>query len=179
MGQGVTLHAGDLTGRVNLTSNGVVIAIRDVPGTYQLNRSPKTMDQKQMRFFPQILPVLVDSEVQFPNSEDVLYHNVYSNSASKSFDLGTYRAGTIKSLTFQETGVVEIMCRIHTRMYAAIIVLENPYFTVVNKNGDYRIESIPAGKYTVDIYKLGHYKVDRQQQEIEIAYEGEYILNLE
>ena len=75
--QGVTrLHAGDLTGRISTSSKGVVIAIRDVPGTYQLNRSPKTMDQKQMRFLPKILPVLVGSEVQFPNSEDVLYHNV-------------------------------------------------------------------------------------------------------
>ena len=64
-------------------------------------------------------------------------------------------------------------------MYATVIVLENPYFTTINKNGDYRIKSIPAGKYTVDIYKLGHYKVDRQQQEVEIAFEGEYILNLE
>ena len=173
------LHAGDLTGRITASSKGVVIAIRDVPGTYQVDRSPKIMDQKQMRFFPQILPVLVGSEVQFPNSEDVLYHNVYSNSGSKSFDLGTYRAGTIKSLTFEETGVVEIMCRIHTRMYAIVIVLENPYFAAINENGDYRIESIPAGKYTVDIYKLGHYKVDRQQQEVEIAFEGEYKLILE
>ena len=64
-------------------------------------------------------------------------------------------------------------------MYATVIVLENPYFTAINKNGEYRIENIPAGKYTVDIYKLGHYKVDRERHEVEIPFEGEYILNLE
>lgn len=173
------LQAGDLVGRIKSASRDAIIAIIDVPGQFAVHDTSATMDQEGMRFSPRILPIMVGSDVLFPNSERILYHNVYSVSGPNSFNLGTYRAGQAKSITFNDTGVVEILCNIHVRMYAAIIVLENPFFSVIDDDGLYRIGNIPAGSYAVELYFIGDYEVERRRIVVDIPQDGEYILDFE
>lgn len=107
-----------------------------------------TMVQKDERFLPHVLPVVKGTRVEFPNEDDV-YHNVFSLSSAATFDLGRYPRGTSKSVTFTNTGTVQVFCHIHSDMSAVVLVLDNPYFSTPTAAGRYAIDNVPAGDYTV------------------------------
>jgi plastocyanin len=109
------------------------------------------LDQKDLTFYPQVLPIIVGTTVDFPN-RDNLFHNVFSYSQPKEFDLGRYPTGTMKSVRFDKPGVVRVYCDIHSHMNATILILENPYFAVPDEQGSYTIKNVPAGTYTVKFW---------------------------
>lgn len=109
------------------------------------------MDQKGLTFVPHVLPILVGSTVEFPNSDPV-YHNVFSFSKTRTFDLGRYPVGRSKTITFNRPGLVKVYCDMHSQMNAFILVLANPYFTVSDENGNYTLRDIPAGTYKVKVW---------------------------
>jgi plastocyanin len=109
------------------------------------------LDQKDLMFHPQVLPLLAGTTVDFPN-RDNLFHNVFSYSQPKEFDLGRYPTGTQKSVRFDIPGVVRVYCDIHSHMNATILVLENPYFAVPDDQGGYSIKNVPGGTYTVKFW---------------------------
>ena len=78
------------------------------------------LDQRDERFVPHVLAVTTGTVVDFPNS-DRIYHNVFSLSKTKSFDLGRYAAGRSKSVRFDRPGVVRVFCDIHSHMNAFIL----------------------------------------------------------
>jgi len=106
------------------------------------------VDQTEEKFVPHVLPILVGSNVKFLNSDDV-YHNVFSFSSAKSFDLGRYANGDFRYVTFRKPGVVNVYCDIHTHMNAFILVLTNPFFVQPEANGEFIIKNVPAGTYTL------------------------------
>ena len=109
-------------------------------------------------FRPLVLPILAGTTVDFPNS-DPLFHNVFSLSQPKEFDLGRYPKGQKKSVTFDRPGIVSVYCEIHSYMFATILVLENPFFTVPNEDGTYSLKNIPAGSYKLNFW-FGRKKVE-------------------
>src|SRR5437879_889270 len=84
--------------------------------------------QQNGRFEPQILIIPVGSTVSFPNA-DPIFHNVFSLSKAKRFDLGYYPAGQTRVVKFDEAGVVQVYCHLHPNMYAAIVVVPNHWHT--------------------------------------------------
>jgi plastocyanin len=111
-----------------------------LPGTNQVL-------QQGMQFRPALLPVRVGTMVSFPN-EDEFYHNVFSYSKPKRFDLGRYRKNDKSpGQIFDQPGVVKLYCDIHHHMRGVILVLDTPYFIRTQTNGAYRLEDLPAGKY--------------------------------
>ena len=107
-----------------------------------------TLDQKNLQFHPQVLPILAGTTVDFPN-QDNLFHNVFSYSRPKEFDLGRYPKDDSRSVRFERPGVVRVYCDIHSQMNATILVLPHPYFTTPDDDGNYAIGGIPAGKYSL------------------------------
>ncbi len=103
---------------------------------------------QDMSFVPPVLCVLAGSTVGFPNKDD-MFHNVFSLSKTKAFDLGLYGPGQEKTVTFEKTGLVKIYCNIHENMKAYILVLGNPYFTLTGKDGRYRLKDVPPGTYAL------------------------------
>ena len=107
------------------------------------------MEQKNFQFNPRLLAIQRGTRVTFPNLDDD-YHNVLSYSKAKEFDLGRYRKEERSpTLAFDKAGVVELGCEIHEHMQATIIVLDTPYFTSTDTDGHYRLENLPAGKFTL------------------------------
>ncbi len=116
--------------------------------------SPAThsiLDQKGLKFHPQVLPILAGATVDFPN-EDNLFHNVFSYSQTREFDLGRYPMGDSRSVVFDRPGIVRVYCDIHTDMSATILVLDNPYFAVPDDNGAFVISNVPEGRYTLNLW---------------------------
>jgi hypothetical protein len=104
------------------------------------------IEQRNETFVPHVLPVLRGSTVEFPN-KDPVFHNVFSLSSSRSFDLGRYPKGTSKSVRFDRPGTVQVFCHIHSDMSAVVLVLDNPFFTIPAAPGRYTINGVPAGEY--------------------------------
>jgi plastocyanin len=112
-------------------------------GPYPLPAKAPSLDQKNLQFHPQVLPVLVGTRVEFPN-RDNLFHNVFSYSQAREFDLGRYPKDDSRSVTFDRPGVVRVYCDIHAHMSATIIVLKHPYFTTPDDAGLLRALPHPA-----------------------------------
>jgi len=106
------------------------------------------LQQRNARFSPPFLAIVRGQTVDMPNF-DRIYHNVFSYSRPNDFDLGTYPAGTSRSVTFEHSGIVKAYCSIHERMSATIFVAPNPWFAVAAPSGEFAIEDVPAGRYVL------------------------------
>ena len=106
--------------------------------------------QRDLTFIPALLPIEVGTKVQFPNLDDQ-YHNIFSYSPVKRFDLGRYRPEErpIPSVTFDKSGLVTLRCDIHEHMRGLILVLNTPYFVMTDTAGRFRLDKLPAGHYTL------------------------------
>jgi plastocyanin len=109
---------------------------------------PATMAQKDEQFAPHVLPILEGTTVEFPNEDDV-FHNGFSLSSPKTFDLPKYPAGSSKSVTFPKAGIVNVFCHIHADMQATIMVRDNPFFVTPDTAGHFSLDGIPPGDYTI------------------------------
>src|SRR5262249_42459678 len=110
----------------------------------------RRVQQKGALFSPHVLPVVVGTTVEWPNSDAIL-HNVFSFSEPKQSDLGLYKnqdkASAPPHVKFDKPGRVDVFCSIHTRMSCIVLVLENPYFAATDDKGAYSIPSVPPGTY--------------------------------
>jgi plastocyanin len=110
-----------------------------------------TMTQKGKRFHPDLLAITAGQTVSFPNGDPFL-HNVFSPTASRRFDLGSYRKGKTKTRKFPTPGVVDVFCNIHPEMSATIVVLPNRAFTFADADGKFSIASLPTGTWRIYAY---------------------------
>ena len=110
----------------------------------------KQVTQKDLTFIPALLPVRVGTKVEFPNLDDT-YHNIFSYSPAKRFDLGRYRPDErpVPSQVFDKPGLVTLRCDIHEHMRGLILALNTPYFMMTDTAGHFRLGGLPAGHYTL------------------------------
>lgn len=112
------------------------------------------ISQKNAKFSPALLVICVGQTVDFVNDEDrLIEHNVFSNSATKQFDLGLIKPGESRSVTFDKTGPVFLYCSIHRYMDGVIYVAPTPYFSRVDPDGTYEIDDVPLGHWVVHTWQ--------------------------
>jgi plastocyanin len=128
------------------------LAVVYLEGSFPKPASPpvKVIIQKDLTFLPLLLPVQVGTKIEFPNLDDT-YHNVFSYSPPKRFDLGRYRRNEkpVPSVVFDVPGLVTLRCDIHEHMRGLILVLPTPHFVISNTEGRYRLSGLPSGRYTL------------------------------
>jgi plastocyanin len=109
---------------------------------------PVVVSQQKETFRPHVIPVTRGTSVDFRN-DDPYFHNIFSLSKAKTFDLGRYPQGESKVIRFDRTGVVQVFCHIHADMSAIVIVLDHPHFVTPAAGGEYRLEGVPPGEYRI------------------------------
>lgn len=128
------------------------LAVVYVEGSFPRPATPPVarMTQKDLTFLPSLLPVQVNTRVEFPNLDDT-YHNIFSFSPPKRFDLGRYRADErpAPSVLFDAPGLVTLRCDIHEHMRALILVLDTPHFLITEPDGSFKLTGVPPGRYTL------------------------------
>jgi plastocyanin len=131
------------------------LAVAYLEGSFPQSATPSVaqMTQKDLTFVPALLPVRVGTKVEFPNFDDT-YHNIFSYSPAKRFDLGRYRPDEkpVPSVVFDVAGLVTLHCDIHEHMRALILVLDTPHFVVTDPEGRFRLTGLPAGHYTLKVW---------------------------
>lgn len=111
----------------------------------------KQVAQKDMAFLPALLPVQVGTKVEFPNLEKDTYHNIFSYSPAKRFDLGRYRPDEkpVPFQVFDVAGLITLRCDIHEHMRGLILVLGTPHFVITDDSGHFKLTGLPSGHYTL------------------------------
>ncbi len=140
------------------------------PATNVVTVNTKQIAQHGAQFTPHVLPVMAGTTVEWPNNDDI-YHNVFSMSDAKQFDLGLYKGDPPdKRVTFNKPGRVDVYCSIHQNMHCVVLVLENPYFAVTDENGNYQIPDVPPGTYQL---KAWQERLPADEKEIVVPTNGE------
>ena len=121
----------------------VVVYLRDAR-PQRVTPMKVAVHQRNESFTPRVVAVTVGSEVEFPN-DDPIYHNVFSLSRAKAFNLGRYPRGHTRSVRFDRTGVVKVFCEIHSHMSATVMVFDHPWFAVPSDDGRFELPAMPAG----------------------------------
>jgi plastocyanin len=110
------------------------------------------VDQRKMTFSPRVVVVLQGTTVDFLNS-DAVGHNVYwpsvSGNKKLSHNMGTWPKGEKKPFQFNDPGVAALLCNVHPEMSGYVVVVSTPYFAVTDKDGNFEINNVPAGKYNL------------------------------
>ena len=145
--------------RYEIVTNGGVLstspplAVVYLEGSFSKPASlpTKQVAQKDLAFIPALLPIQVGTKVEFPNLETDTYHNIFSYSPAKRFDLGRYRPDEkpVPSVVFDVPGLITLRCDIHEHMRGLILVLATPHFATTDENGHFRLTGLPAGHYTL------------------------------
>jgi plastocyanin len=104
------------------------------------------LEQKNQSFVPRVLAIAAGTTVDFPNY-DLVFHNVFSVSPAKRFDLGKYPRGQSRSVTFPKAGLVKVYCDIHSDMAAFVYVLPHGFFAQPDDAGFFALPELPAGHY--------------------------------
>jgi plastocyanin len=121
----------------------VVVFLKDAPA---LRTDPTTVEirQRDENFVPRVVAVPVGSLVQFPN-DDPIYHNVFSLSRARTFNLGRFPRGESKGVRVNRPGVVKVFCELHSHMTATIMVFNHPWFAMVGEDGRFELSNVPSG----------------------------------
>lgn len=131
-------------------------------------RPRAVIDQRNQAFVPYVLAIRAGTAVEFPNN-DRTYHNVFSFSKPRRFDLGRYPRGQSKAVRFDQPGVVRVFCEIHSHMSAYILVFAHRYFAVTDAEGRYRIDDVPGGAYNAVAWNDGE---PRDTRTVRVPEEG-------
>ena len=137
-------------GGVLSTQPPLAVIYLDGPFPQPASLPTKQVTQKDLTFIPALLPVRVGTKVEFPSLDDT-YHNIFSYSPAKRFDLGRYRPDErpVPSQVFDKPGLVTLRCDIHEHMRGLILVLNTPYCVMTDTAGRFRLGGLPAGHYTL------------------------------
>jgi plastocyanin len=158
---GLTLaaKAGTISGQVSGVTGQSVVYVDTIAGkTFPAPTQPPVIDQKGLVFQPHVMAVQVGTTVDFLNSDSVA-HNVFWTSIGGNkklaHNLGTWPKGEKKSFKFDTPGAVPVLCNVHPEMSAYLVVVPTPYFATSDQTGNYKIENVPDGSYTVTAWHEG------------------------
>jgi plastocyanin len=150
-------RAGDIKGKVSVqglkSPVNIAVYVDAITGKkFDAPTEHVVVDQKKMEFIPHVVVILQGTTVDFTNSDPV-GHNVYwpsiSGNKKLTHNLGTWPKGDKKSFQFNDMGVAPLLCNVHPEMSGYVVVVATPYFAVTDKDGNYEIKNVPAGKYTL------------------------------
>lgn len=155
----LTASAGTISGKVSGVAGKSVVYVDAISGkTFPAPAKPFVMDQKGLLFQPHVLVVPVGSTVNFLNSDNV-QHNVFwpsvSGNKKAGHNIGTWPKGETRAFKFDQAGVVPLLCNVHPEMSGYVIVVPTPYYAETDAAGNYKIENVPAGSYTVVAWHEG------------------------
>ncbi|MBC8553865.1 MAG: carboxypeptidase regulatory-like domain-containing protein [Candidatus Brocadiales bacterium] len=163
-------NGGTITGNVKCKRmkypENIVVFIEGIGGNdYPAPEEHGTIGQFDRTFVPHVIAVQKGTVIDFPNS-DIVKHNVFSpQDGCKQFNLGTYDVGVVKQVIFDKLCVVPIQCNVHAEMSAFVAVFDNPYFAVTLKDGNFNIDNIPPGNYTL---KTWHERFESVTQTVRV-----------
>jgi plastocyanin len=176
-------HSGALAGTHECThglATDAVIYVDHVPEAAEsalaaaASGTPQ-LAQKDQAFMPRVVAIAAGTTVDFPNL-DPIYHNVFSLSPVRRFDLGKYPNGSSRQVVFPKPGLVKVYCDIHSNMEAFVYVVPHHGFTRPSSSGDFALPDLPRGRYVLHSW---HPDLGEQSVAVDVPKSGDVIANLD
>jgi plastocyanin len=151
--------AGTISGKVSGVNGESVVYVEAVAGkTFPAPTAKPVIDQKGLMFQPHLVVVQQGTTVEFLNS-DTVAHNVFwpsvGGNKKLTHNMGTWPKGEKRAFKFDNPGAVALLCNVHPEMTGYVVVSPTPYFATTDKSGEYKIENVPDGSYTVTAWHEG------------------------
>ena len=167
---GVTASAGTISGKVTGVSGASLVYVEAIAGkTFPAPAEQPVVAQRRLMFQPHILPVLQGSTVEFLNSDGVA-HNVFwpsvGGNKKLAHNLGTWPQNEKRAFKFDAVGAVPLLCNVHPEMNGYIVVVPTPYFALTSESGEYKIENVPDGSYSLAAWHEG---IKNQSKHVDVA----------
>jgi len=158
-GFSLAADAATISGKVSGVAGQSVVYVEAIAGkTFPAPAQHPVVDQKSLVFQPHVTVVQAGTTVEFLNSDSVA-HNVFWTSIGGNkklgHNLGTWPKGEKRSFKFDTPGAVPVLCNVHPEMSAYIVIVPAPYFATSDQTGNYKIEDVPDGSYTVTAWHEG------------------------
>ena len=176
--------AGYVRGQVMLVTRGirmmpdeVVVSVDSLPlalTRFKPRADKASMVQEALRFVPAVLPTRIGTRVQFEN-RDRVYHNVFSLSRARRFDLGKYPPGQKHGVTFDNPGTVQLLCDIHPDETGWVVVMPHRWFTQPDAKGAFKLPWLPEGRYKL---RLWHPRFGTKTRTLIVPRQGEVSMRL-
>ena len=147
-GSPVALEADTHENALDYERSHVVVYLEGGQGNDAMESPAAQMEQQNRRFSPDLVVIPAGASVSFPNF-DPIFHNVFSLSKAKSFDLGNYSKGQTRMVAFPKPGIVAVYCHLHPNMTGTIMVTPNQWGVRADAQGQYTLANVPPGKYSV------------------------------
>ncbi len=152
----------------------VFVYLKQAPGK-AVPAKPVLLDQKGCEYLPYVVGLQAGQKLLIRNSDPVL-HNIHATpKINKEFNVAQMAGGKDIEKAFDQSEVfVRFKCDVHPWMFAYVGVLPHPYHAVTDKDGNFKIEGVPPGKYSlVSFHRKTHVTEDKAlTQEIEVADAG-------
>jgi plastocyanin len=153
--------AGSISGKLSGVNGVSVVYVDTIAGkSFPAPEQHPVVNQKGLQILPHILVVQTGTTVDFLNSDKVA-HNVFWPSVqgggkkAPGHNLGTWPQGEKRSFKFDQAGVAPILCNVHPEMSGYLVIVPTPYFVQTDNSGDYKIDNVPDGQYTVTAWHEG------------------------
>ncbi len=129
---------------------------------------------QRTQFNPRVAMVPIGTQVVFLNLDRV-YHNIFSVSPARRFDLGKHAPGSRDTVRFDRAGVVNLHCDIHPDELGYVVVTPNHAYARPDSVGHYRLPKLPPGTYTVHVF---HPRSGEFTCAAEVPRRGDLVLDL-
>ena len=153
--------AGSISGKLSGVNGVSVVYVDTIAGkSFPAPEQHPVVNQKGLQILPHILVVQTGTTVDFLNSDKVA-HNVFwpsiqgGGKKAPGHNLGTWPQGEKRSFKFDQAGVAPILCNVHPEMSGYLVIVPTPYFVQTDNSGDYKIDNVPDGQYTVTAWHEG------------------------
>lgn len=164
--------AGNIEGKV--TVEGIKSAasiVVYIDGVADGNLTPPSehvaVHQQKMTFIPHVLAVQQGTTVDFYNDDPVSHGVSWPSVAGNkklAHHLGIWGQGGMKPFTFNDLGVVPLLCYLHPEMSGYIVVVPTPYFAITQNDGSFVIQNVPPGNHVLKFWSEDGEPVSQQIQ---------------
>ena len=155
-----------------------VVSITDIKKGKKMEPQKVTLDQNGCEYKPHVLAFVAGSTVEVLNPDGIL-HNVHSYSKVNSpFNMAQPKFKKTLTVKLDKPEVVSVKCDVHGWMSAWLFAAENPYFSVTDNSGSFKLTDVPAGTYNVEVWhetlgKVSQKVTVKAKEEAKVTFEME------
>jgi hypothetical protein len=172
------LHDNKPTTRFYVVSAGkgladVFVYLKDAKAGGALGK-PGLLDQKGCEYTPYVSGLQTKQKLLVRNSDPVL-HNIHPTPAvagNKEVNRAQLPKSPDLEFTFDNPEIMlRFKCDVHPWMFSYVSVVDHPYFAVTDKDGNFKIENVPAGEYTLEAV---HRKAGTQSKKVKAGDKADF-----
>ena len=149
----------------------VVVFLKGVKAGKALNPGSATLANVNCRYEPHVQALVVGTELKVENADPILHNTHIKLPKSDVFNYGLPVQGQVVTRKIVRKGLMKVGCDAgHTWMSGYIASFDHPYFAVTDEAGQFRIDAVPPGAYTLLFW---HEKLGQKKQKVVVTADGQ------